>query len=125
MRMPQTGSNISVHGILSDIAVHEDVASIELENLTYLPCTDFSNARNKSSPGGKTKCQLIAGKSQDTVDTGHPMKKTKSGPIDAFTPEELGAPSSSTSQVETSSESNVETSKANVESRLKVCLVSF
>ncbi|CAE6465323.1 unnamed protein product [Rhizoctonia solani] len=37
MRMPQTGSNISVCGILSDIAVHGDVESIELENLIN-PC---------------------------------------------------------------------------------------
>ncbi|KEP46116.1 hypothetical protein V565_217990, partial [Rhizoctonia solani 123E] len=61
MKLPQPGSNVSVRGILSYIAVHEDIMAIELENLTYLPRTDFSS-RDKSSPGGKTKRQLIAEK---------------------------------------------------------------
>ncbi|EUC60219.1 hypothetical protein RSOL_332920, partial [Rhizoctonia solani AG-3 Rhs1AP] len=102
MKLPQPGSNVSVRGILSYIAVHEDIMAIELENLTYLPRTDFSS-RDKSSPGGKTKRQLIAEKSSEPIDTGRPMKKTKSGPIEAFTPEELGAGSSSGSSAGSSS----------------------
>ncbi|KDN33682.1 hypothetical protein RSAG8_13227, partial [Rhizoctonia solani AG-8 WAC10335] len=113
MKMPQEGSNVSVYGILSYISVHEDIAAIELENLSYLPRTNFpSKYESTPSPGGKTKRQLVAEKSADSVDIGNPMKKSKSGPIDAFTPEELGAGSSSGSNASSSSGSRTGSSPA-------------
>ncbi|KAG8679636.1 hypothetical protein FRC11_003482, partial [Ceratobasidium sp. 423] len=94
MKMPDPRSNIAVHGTLSYISVYEEFPAIELESLTYLPRTDFSRKDGPPS-GGRTKRQLLAGTTSKAVDVGRPMKKTKSGPPEAFTPEELGAGSSS------------------------------
>jgi hypothetical protein len=57
--MPKTGSNIAVCGILSYIAVHEDIPAIVLGNITYLPRTDYSTKGNLAA-GVRTKRQLIA-----------------------------------------------------------------
>ena len=39
MQMPESGSNIAVRGILSDINIHEGFPGVELERITYLPRT--------------------------------------------------------------------------------------
>ncbi|KAG8699216.1 hypothetical protein FRC11_013863 [Ceratobasidium sp. 423] len=94
MKMPDPHSNIAVHGTLSYISVYEEFPAIELESLMYLPCTDFSHKDGPPS-GSRAKCQLLARTTSKAVNIGQPMKKTKSGPPEAITPEELGAGSSS------------------------------
>ncbi|KAG8689862.1 hypothetical protein FRC11_000159 [Ceratobasidium sp. 423] len=93
LRIPQPGSNIGVHGTLVNISVHEEIPAVDLENFTFLPRTDFSR-KDGVDTGIRTKRQLISEKGA-AVDVGQPMKKTKSGPPEAFTPEELGAGRSS------------------------------
>ncbi|CAE6459984.1 unnamed protein product [Rhizoctonia solani] len=95
MKLPQPGSNIAVRGILSHISIHAeiDIPAIELENLSYLPRTDATQPTTPSKPkpaaGIRTKRQLLAKRALGSVDVGNPMKKTKSGPPEAFTLEEL------------------------------------
>ncbi|KAG8684031.1 hypothetical protein FRC11_012718, partial [Ceratobasidium sp. 423] len=68
MKLPQPGANVGVCGVLSDISMHEEITSI------------------------KMKCQLMSEKAEVAV-----VKKMKSGPIEVFTPEELGVGTSQSS----------------------------
>ncbi|KAG8735429.1 hypothetical protein FRC11_003275 [Ceratobasidium sp. 423] len=78
MKLPQLGANVGVCGVLSDISMHEEITSIELDSITFLPCTDFSckdEGSTQGSIGARTKCQLMSEKAEVAV-----VKKTKSGP---------------------------------------------
>ncbi|CCO35195.1 hypothetical protein RSOLAG1IB_10731 [Rhizoctonia solani AG-1 IB] len=96
MRMPDTGANVQVRGILSSIAVHEDhdTPTVEMTNIVFMPRTDFSR-KGDTSGLGRTKRRFVPDKLPHTPNPGRSMKKTKSGPIEAFTPEELSSGSSS------------------------------
>jgi hypothetical protein len=85
----EQGAAIAIHGILSYAAVHEEVAVIDLDSITHLSHSDaalyvaprFINAFMSSSG---TKRQHYSEHLNQ-----RPMKKFKSGPIDAFNDEEL------------------------------------
>ncbi|KAG8725834.1 hypothetical protein FRC11_001380, partial [Ceratobasidium sp. 423] len=77
--------------VFSDISMHEEITSIELDSIMFLPCTDFS-CKDEGSTGARTKCQLMPEKAEVAV-----AKKTKSGPIEAFTLEEMGVGTSQSS----------------------------
>ncbi|CAE6446916.1 unnamed protein product [Rhizoctonia solani] len=96
LKIPDTGANVQVRGILASIAIHEehDNAIVEMSSILFMPRTDFSR-KNEPSSGGRTKRQFVPDNLPSTPDTGRSMKKTKSGPIEAFTPEELSSGSSS------------------------------
>ncbi|KAG8695285.1 hypothetical protein FRC11_001585 [Ceratobasidium sp. 423] len=95
MKLLQPGANIGVCGVLSDISMHKEIMSIELDSITFLPCTDFSckdEGSTQGSTGARMKCQLMSEKAKVAV-----VKKMKSGPIEAFTLEELGVGTSQSS----------------------------
>ncbi|KAG8717878.1 hypothetical protein FRC11_003680 [Ceratobasidium sp. 423] len=92
LRIPEPGANIGVCRILSNISMHEEIPAIDLENITFLPRTDFT-CKGENHTGVRTKRQFISEKGA-ALDVGQPMKKTKSGPPEAFMPEELSAGSS-------------------------------
>ncbi|KAG8700857.1 hypothetical protein FRC09_005710 [Ceratobasidium sp. 395] len=107
MQNPRVGSTMSVRGLLGYIAVNENyMTAIELEAVTFLnklpalpSATDAvtlqGEAAKKTFPAkGVSKRKLY----EAGLASGSPMKKFKSGPVEAFTPEELGSgPSSSQS----------------------------
>ncbi|KAG8706857.1 hypothetical protein FRC11_007912, partial [Ceratobasidium sp. 423] len=95
MKLLQPGANVRVCGVLSDISMYKEITSIELDSITFLPCTDFpckDEGSTQGSTGARTKCQLMSEKAEVAV-----AKKTKSGPIEVFTPEELGVGTSQSS----------------------------
>ncbi|KAG8698693.1 hypothetical protein FRC11_014211 [Ceratobasidium sp. 423] len=108
-RLPQAGGNVAICGFLTYIAVHEEyeVPEIEMENIVFLPRTDFMRKNDVSTGGGKAKRQLLSEKISNEVDIGQPMKKMKSGPAEAFTPEELSGGSSSQASSGSSSQASV------------------
>jgi hypothetical protein len=97
LKSPSAGSLVVVHGILSDIRVHEEVLSpvAQLNSVTFLPRSigDVPSAAalgvDSSSGGvsvtGKTKRQLLA----EAKSAGSPMKKSKTGNVEDFTASEL------------------------------------
>lgn len=114
IKAPNTGRTVLVRGILSAISVSEDIAIVDLESITYVPTpipVQASTSALAGSGGGRSKRQLRS----ERADAGTPMKKFKSGPVEAFTPEEL-APvkryASSTSATSTQASSSSLPSKA-------------
>ncbi|KAF8695419.1 hypothetical protein RHS03_08070, partial [Rhizoctonia solani] len=94
MKMPSHGDNVRVWGALSSMAVHEDhdEPSAKATNVTFMPRAVLDNKSKQT--GGRTKRQHVAEKCLLSVSMGRPMKKTKSGPITAFSHEELSGGSS-------------------------------
>ncbi|KAG8683156.1 hypothetical protein FRC11_013903 [Ceratobasidium sp. 423] len=122
MKLPQLGANVGLCGVLSDISMHKEITSIKLDSIMFLPCTDFSHkdeGSTQGSIGARTKCQLMSEKAKVVVDVGQPMKKMRSGPIEVFTPEELGV-GSSQSSVGSSSPPNMTTPQSSVGSSVSL-----
>jgi hypothetical protein len=86
-----------IHGILSDIRVHEEVLSpvAQLDSVTFLPrsigdvplaaALGVDSSASGVSITGKTKRQLLA----EAKSAGSPMKKSKTGNVEDFTASEL------------------------------------
>ncbi|KAF8609536.1 hypothetical protein BDV93DRAFT_551052 [Ceratobasidium sp. AG-I] len=87
LKSPGVGRSVLVRGLLSSISVSEDIAMVDLESITYVPTPNPVQAPGTplTGSGGKSKRQIRS----ERGDSGSPMKKFKSGPIEAFTPEEL------------------------------------
>ncbi|KAB5588369.1 hypothetical protein CTheo_8189 [Ceratobasidium theobromae] len=102
LKPPPVGTAISVRGLSANLAIHLEIqVTIELENVTFLPRgAGVTPTMAPEQPQPNTLLALGKGKSKrelrlEHLEASSPIKKSKSGPIEAFAPEELRFSSSS------------------------------